>query len=75
MLKNIADLGERYDLRVTTRISKRSGAAEAILKEATAGYDMIVMGVTPRPGEELFFGNTAAAIFREWKAPLLFVAS
>jgi nucleotide-binding universal stress UspA family protein len=36
---------------------------------------MIVMGVSSRVGAELFFGNTAASIFRDWKNPLLLVAS
>ncbi|HEY2835773.1 MAG TPA: cation:proton antiporter [Rhizomicrobium sp.] len=75
VLKNMADLAERYDVRLATRISKRSRAAEAILKEARSGFSMIVMGVTPRPGEDLFFGNTAAALLQDWDAPLLFLAS
>jgi nucleotide-binding universal stress UspA family protein len=75
VLKDISELAERYDVRLSTHISKRGGAAEAILKEAGNGYGMIVMGVNPRPGEELFFGNTAATIFRDWKNPLLLVAS
>jgi nucleotide-binding universal stress UspA family protein len=75
VLKTVAELGERYDLRLSTRISKRGGAAEAILKEAGSGYDMIVMGVSARPGEDLFFGNTATTVLRDWKSPLLLLAS
>ncbi len=75
VLKDMAELAERYDVRFATHISKRGGAAEAILNEAKNGYGMIVMGVSPRPGEELFFGNTAASVFRDWKNPLLLVAS
>lgn len=75
VLKDMAELAERYDVRFATHISKRGGAAEAILKEARSGYGLIVMGVSPRPGEELFFGNTAVAISRDWKNPLLLVAS
>jgi nucleotide-binding universal stress UspA family protein len=75
VLKDMTELAERYDVHFSTHISKRGGAAEAILKEAGTGYGMIVMGVSPRPGEELFFGNTAAAVFRDWKKPLLLVAS
>jgi Kef-type K+ transport system membrane component KefB/nucleotide-binding universal stress UspA family protein len=75
VLKEMVELASRYDVRLTTFISKRSGAPEAILKEARNGYEMIVMGVSSRTGDELFFGNTAAAIFREWKNPLLLVAS
>ena len=60
---------------LTTHISQRGGAAEAILKEARERFGMIVMGVSARPGEELFFGNTAAAVLRDWKSPLLLIAS
>ena len=75
VLKDIVQLAERYDVRLSTHISKRSAAAEAILREAGKGYGMIVMGASARPGEQLFFGNTAAQIFRDWPGPLLLVAS
>jgi Kef-type K+ transport system membrane component KefB/nucleotide-binding universal stress UspA family protein len=75
VLKDMVELAERYDVGLTTFISRRSGAAEAILREARQGYGMIVMGVSSRVGAELFFGNTAASIFRDWKNPLLLVAS
>ncbi|HUO02340.1 MAG TPA: cation:proton antiporter [Rhizomicrobium sp.] len=75
VLKDMAELAERYDVWLDTLISKRSGAAASILREAGRGYGMIVMGVSSRAGDELFFGNTATAVFREWKNPLLLVAS
>jgi nucleotide-binding universal stress UspA family protein len=75
VLKDMAQLAERYGVRFATYISRRRGAAEAILKEARNGYDMIVMGVSPRTGEELFFGNTATMVFRDWENPLLIIAS
>jgi Kef-type K+ transport system membrane component KefB/nucleotide-binding universal stress UspA family protein len=75
VLKDMTQLAERYDVRFATHISKRRAAAEAILKEAGTGYGMIVMGVSPRPGEDLFFGSTAAMVFRDWKNPLLIIAS
>jgi len=34
-----------------------------------------VMGVSARPGEELFFGNTMTAVLKEWKNPVLMLAS
>ncbi|HKD48037.1 MAG TPA: hypothetical protein VKB67_10155 [Rhizomicrobium sp.] len=54
----------RYDVRLSTLISKRSAGAEAILKKALNGYGMIVMGVNSRGGEELFSGNAATAILQ-----------
>ena len=48
---------------------------EAILREAKRGYDLIVLGVSRRPGDTLFFGNTAAAILDHSETSNLFVAS
>ena len=75
VLKDMTELGERYDVTVTTRISPRAAAADAILKEAKRGFAMIVMGVSARPGEELFFGNTATVVLTNWDAPILMLAS
>jgi Kef-type K+ transport system membrane component KefB/nucleotide-binding universal stress UspA family protein len=75
VLKDMAELGERYDVAVTTRISARSAAPEAIVKEARRNFAMIVMGVSARPGEELFFGNTATQVLKGWKRPILLLAS
>jgi Kef-type K+ transport system membrane component KefB/nucleotide-binding universal stress UspA family protein len=75
VLKDMTELGERYGVAVTTRISPRSAAADAIFKEAGRNVTMIVMGVAARPGEELFFGNTAAAVLKDWKKPILLLAS
>jgi nucleotide-binding universal stress UspA family protein len=36
---------------------------------------MIVMGASSRAGDALFFGNTASAVFRDWKNPLLLIVS
>jgi nucleotide-binding universal stress UspA family protein len=75
MLKDLSDLAERYTVSVTTDISKRGAAAEAILHESKAKYDLIVMGVSPRPGDDLFFGNTATAVLKEARQPILLIAS
>ncbi|HEY4275343.1 MAG TPA: cation:proton antiporter [Rhizomicrobium sp.] len=75
VLKDMTDLAERYGARLITRISKRGAAADAILRENGSGYDLLVMGVSPRPGEELFFGNTASGVLRGWKSACLFLAS
>lgn len=75
VLKDMTELGERYNVAMTTHISARSGAAGAILKEARRDISMIVMGVVTRPGEDLFFGNTATAVLRGWQAPILLLAT
>ena len=36
---------------------------------------MIVMGVSPRSGDELFFGDTAAAVLDKAAGPVVLVAA
>ena len=45
----------------------------AALKEAE--HDLIIMGVSRRPGDRLFFGETAAAVLERSPASILFVAT
>jgi len=75
VLKDIAALAERYDvpLRNTTRADMAPD--QAILREASRGYDLVVLGVSRRPGDMLFFGNTAAAVLERSPTSILFVAS
>lgn len=75
VLKDTAALAERYEvpLRSTTRADVAPDAA--ILREAGRGYDLVVLGVSRRPGDLLFFGNTAGAVFEKSPTSNLFVAS
>ncbi len=76
VLKDVADLGERYSVAPRTALQPRTAAEGAILKAAAGGgYGLIVMGVNRRPGEQLYFGNTAGAVLKDWKGAVLFVAS
>jgi|GEM_PF-95154 len=75
VLKEMAELGERYNATVTTRIAPQTTSSEAILKEAQRNYAMIVMGVSARPGDELYFGTTATEVLKDWDRPILFLAS
>ncbi len=75
-LKDIADLGERYGVFLRTALQPRSDPDTAISRYATREkIGMIVMGVTPHPGEELFFGKAAASLLTQWKGTLMFLAS
>lgn len=76
VLKDIAELADRYDARLRTALRVDVAAEDAILKEVErGGYDLIVLGVTRRPGETLFFGNMAAAVLERCDTAILFVAS
>jgi nucleotide-binding universal stress UspA family protein len=76
VLKEVTELADRYDTKVRTAMRVDVAAEDAILKEARRGkYDLIILGVTRRPGETLYFGNTAAAVLESSDISILFVAS
>jgi nucleotide-binding universal stress UspA family protein len=75
VLKEIVQLGERYDVKVASALRSNMAPETAILEEAGQGrYDLIVMGVSRRPDRDLFFGNTSLGILKNWEGPILFVA-
>ncbi len=47
----------------------------AILRKSKPGYVLTQLGVSRRPGDTLFFGNTAAAVLDRSEKSNLFVAS
>jgi nucleotide-binding universal stress UspA family protein len=75
--KEVVELADRYDIQVRTALRVDVAAEDAILREARRGaYDLIVLGVTRRPGDTLFFGNMAAAILESaYVSSVLFVAT
>jgi nucleotide-binding universal stress UspA family protein len=75
VLKDFADLATRYGVPVHTAIRKRGAPADAIIREAAKGAAMVVMGVTQRAGDKLFFGNTANAVLARFKGPIVLLAS
>ncbi len=75
VLKDIATLAERYDVTVRNTTVASASPDEAILREAERGYDLIVLGVSRRPGDTLYFGNTASSILDHSNTSNLFVAS
>lgn len=75
-LREIVEIGDR--LGVTVRTAVRTGAepAAAILNQARAGkHNLIVMGVSSRAGETLFFGDVAAGMLARSDRSVVFVAS
>jgi Kef-type K+ transport system membrane component KefB/nucleotide-binding universal stress UspA family protein len=74
VLKDATELASRYDLDIKTAVAPHS-AADVPIRKAAPKHDLIVMGVSRRPGAALFFGNTAAALMKDWDGPILFVAS
>jgi nucleotide-binding universal stress UspA family protein len=75
IMKDIGALGDRYDVDVRSTTLMNLAPADAIVREARRGYDLVVLGVSRRPGETLFFGDTAAAVLERSDTSNLFVAS
>jgi Kef-type K+ transport system membrane component KefB/nucleotide-binding universal stress UspA family protein len=64
IIREIVGLGDPYGVEVhRAMVGNGKAAQDAILRQlATGGHDLLVMGVSPRSGEELFFGPVAAAL-------------
>ena len=75
VLKDIVTMADRYGVGIETAIRKRGAPHDAICREAAKGVAMIVMGVTPRSGDELFFGETATSVVERCKGPIVMVAA
>jgi Kef-type K+ transport system membrane component KefB/nucleotide-binding universal stress UspA family protein len=75
VLKDTSLLAARYRVRLATQIESHDLTDAPILKEALKRHDLIVMGVSRRAGDGLFFGNTASALLKKWRGAILFVAS
>jgi Kef-type K+ transport system membrane component KefB/nucleotide-binding universal stress UspA family protein len=75
-IRDIVELGKAYGVEVTGHVRNRGTAENTILREAQAGgYDLLVMGVSPRPGSQLFFGEVPADLLRRAECSLVFLAS
>jgi nucleotide-binding universal stress UspA family protein len=76
ILKDIVAIADGYNMSIRTAVVADSAADEAILKEAKRRKNnLIVMGVGRRPGEKLFFGDTASALMKGAGSSLFFLAS
>jgi Kef-type K+ transport system membrane component KefB/nucleotide-binding universal stress UspA family protein len=76
ILKDVTKLAETYGLQIKTAVRSDMAPDEAIIKEtARRRNNLIIVGVGRRPGEKLFFGDTAAALLEKSDKSLLFVAS
>jgi Kef-type K+ transport system membrane component KefB/nucleotide-binding universal stress UspA family protein len=75
-IRDIIDLGKAYGVDVKGTVRNRRDAENAIIREARGGrYDLLVMGVSPRPGDQLFFGEVPADLLERAPCSLLFIAS
>jgi Kef-type K+ transport system membrane component KefB/nucleotide-binding universal stress UspA family protein len=72
----VAEMAVRQGVKVRTSVHTNVAPDEAILAETKrTSYDLLVMGVSRRPGNNLFFGDTAAAVFLAARPSLLFLVT
>jgi Kef-type K+ transport system membrane component KefB/nucleotide-binding universal stress UspA family protein len=80
ILREIVELGDRLDVpgRTTapTWAQSETTAADAILRQLQTGkHNLLVMGVSPRPGQTLAFGAVAATLLARSERSILYVSS
>jgi Kef-type K+ transport system membrane component KefB/nucleotide-binding universal stress UspA family protein len=76
ILDEISELAGKYQQEIETAIRADVAPDRAVVAEAKKnGHTLIVMGVSRRPGDRLYFGETAAGIIKDAPISVMFVAS
>jgi len=76
VIREIVRLGDHYGVEVKGAVRSTRTPQEAILRQLEiGGHNLLVMGVSPRPGDELFFGEVPAELLARAECSVLFVAS
>jgi nucleotide-binding universal stress UspA family protein len=74
VIREIMQMGEHYGVEVRGEIRPARTPRNAVLRELARGpHDLLVMGVSPRAAEQLFFGELATAMLASAQSSLLFV--
>jgi len=76
IIREVVRLGDQYGIQVKGAIRWARSPADAIQRQLTSGHhNLLVVGVSPRPGEALFFGQVAAELLEKAPCSLLMIAS
>ena len=76
VIREIVRLGDPYGVAVKPAVQSAGTSQDAILHQIKSGrHNLVVMGVSMRPGEQLDFGPTAAALLDQAECSLMFVVS
>ncbi len=76
IMKDFVEMADHYDVQAKTEMRADVAPDKAILDELKADEPiLIIMGVGRRPGDRLFFGDTAAAVFEKSPVSVVFLAS
>jgi Kef-type K+ transport system membrane component KefB/nucleotide-binding universal stress UspA family protein len=72
----IVQLARAYSVNVRSAVRTHRDPDTAILREIGAGrHDVLVMGVSPRPGDPLNFGDVATVLLERADCSLVFLAA
>jgi Kef-type K+ transport system membrane component KefB/nucleotide-binding universal stress UspA family protein len=72
----IVQLARAYSVNVRSAVRSHRDAETAILREIGAGrHDLLVMGVSQRPGEALNLGEVASVLLERAECSLVFLAA
>jgi Kef-type K+ transport system membrane component KefB/nucleotide-binding universal stress UspA family protein len=72
----IVQLARAYSVNVRSAVRSHRDAETAILREIGAGgHDMLVMGVSPRPGDPLNLGDVASVLLERAECSLVLLAA
>jgi Kef-type K+ transport system membrane component KefB/nucleotide-binding universal stress UspA family protein len=76
IIREIVRIGDHYGVEVRGVVRRSRRPQEAIIHQLkAAGHNMLAMGVSPRPGGQLFFGQVPAELLERAECSLLLVAS
>jgi nucleotide-binding universal stress UspA family protein len=76
IIREVVRLGDQYGIQVKGAIRWARSPADAIQRQLALGHhNLLVVGVSPRPGEALFFGQVAAELLDKAQCSVLMVAS
>ena len=76
IIREVVRLGDQYGIQVKGAIRWARSPADAIQRQLALGHhNLLVVGVSPRPGEALFFGQVAAELLDKAPCSLLMVTS
>jgi nucleotide-binding universal stress UspA family protein len=76
VLREVVRLGEQQGVTVRAVLRRRGTPEDAILRLVKGGrHDLVVMGVSPRPGETLFFGGIPDAVLERSDKSVVLVSS
>ncbi|HEY7246664.1 MAG TPA: cation:proton antiporter [Xanthobacteraceae bacterium] len=73
VIGDITEMGQRHGVRMATVVRTDLAPDAAILAQLRPA-DLLIMGVSRRPGKKLFFGDTAAAVFQHSPGSILLLA-